>query len=56
MKHLVVCFDDGTVLAIITHEPHLLMSDVLDWYAREYDFERRRIAGGYGTIVPCTLK
>lgn len=43
---LVICFDGMPLVAMPTPQFKLL-SDVLEWYAEQYDFDRLRLTGTY---------
>ena len=53
MQELIVLYD-GTFLVIIKNIPHLATSkEILDAYAREYDFERDRLSSMWADSSIC---
>ena len=42
MKHFIICYDSAP-LVLVKDVQYQMPSDVLDWYAENYAFERRRL-------------
>ncbi len=52
-KHFIICYD-GSPLVTVDNSEFALPSQVLDWYAKNYDFDRFRLS--YAVITSITYK